>query len=109
MPRTRDQVIQQVLDIVNQNGAGESYDAEDVKLVDNIIDPAIAMLRRLGVIDISDNQSFDEETFLPFATYLTAFIPALVTPDPNVIVQAQNMLAELGTDDVVGTVEADYF
>lgn len=109
MPKTRAELIQQVLDIVNEAGAGQPESPEDAALVNGVIDPVLAMLNTLGVICIADPDAVDDDAFLPLATFLTSAIPALIRPDPLEIAAARSTLSELRADSVTNTVRVDYF
>ena len=70
MPRTRTQLVNKALSLLQEEGAGQSIAAEDSELCDAAVDPIVAELAAAGVVTIGNIDEIDEAIFLPLARIL---------------------------------------
>lgn len=62
--KTREQLIEQVLDNLGVGAAGQAKAAEDTAKVDSLIDASFARLSALGIFDVPDSEEIQPEAFL---------------------------------------------
>lgn len=71
--RTREELIRQALEEIEQLGTGMPLEEDDQEAVDDYIDPLLSRLATLGLsIGIPGDQTFDILVFTPLAKLLAA-------------------------------------
>lgn len=70
MSKTRAELVAKALSNLGFLAAGQSVPAEDSDLIDGLVDNVIEELSGEQVIEIADDQEFDDSTFLPLARIL---------------------------------------
>lgn len=70
MPKTRNELVERVLQVLRVKAEGQTPSAEDVALVTNVLAPVYAELDRDEVYGVQDDSTIDDEAFLPLAEYI---------------------------------------
>lgn len=70
MPKTRDEFISRVADVLNVRASNQPLSAEDSQTIDGFIDPAFAELAVDRVIYIGNAEAIPDHAFLPLADYV---------------------------------------
>lgn len=112
MPRTRKDLIVEVLDLLGITQTGNDPEPEDMLIVDKMIDGKVAELARRRVLYLQDVSAIEDEFFLPLARIVgNAAGPKFGQPrDPNIDFDAERTLREMQPEPGAGdTVRADYF
>lgn len=122
--RTREELIRQALEEIEQLGTGQPLEEDDQEAVDNYIDPLVSRLAVLGLnVGIPGDETFDILIFTPLAKMLavdcspkfgvTAEIllaKRLVDPPPSVSSPPERELRRLLMGKPTGeTMETEWF
>lgn len=70
MSKTKTELATRALQILGVAAAGQSVAAEDLTLVEGIVDPLVAQLGIQGVTYVGDTDEIDDAVFLPLARRL---------------------------------------
>jgi hypothetical protein len=111
MPRTRNDLILQVLENLNAVGAGQTPAPEDVATISNRIDTRLATLAFHGVVYVPDTDAIDDEVFDDLATLVAqSAAPAYgQAPDPEKAARAERSLRGLQTITAYPPLRVQYF
>lgn len=70
MPKTRAQLVEKAISLLQQAGAGEPIDAEDFQTFDDAVGPLLAELSEAEIVTVGDTEAIDDAIFLPLARIL---------------------------------------
>jgi hypothetical protein len=70
MPKTRAELVNKAISLLQQEGAGQSIDDEDFQTFDDAVEPIIAELSEDEVVTVGDTDAIDDAVFLPLARIL---------------------------------------
>lgn len=112
MPRTRNDLVIEVLDLLGVSQVGQDPSPEDQKIVDQKIDGIISRLSRRRVVYVQNVEQIEDEFFDPLAVIIANNVGPKFGQsfDPSTDAQQEALLREMqqepGADDVV---RAQYF
>lgn len=67
---TREQLVNRALGVLGVAAAGQAPAPEDVKTIDELIEPLLAMLESQGVTEAVDPDEVPDEIYMPLAVLL---------------------------------------
>ncbi|MDO9364675.1 MAG: hypothetical protein Q7T60_17235 [Sphingopyxis sp.] len=70
MPKTRAELVNKAISLLQQEGAGQSIDTEDFQTFDDAVEPLLAELSFAHIITVGDVEAIDDAVFLPLARLL---------------------------------------
>lgn len=70
MPKTRAELVNKAISLLQQEGAGQSVDAEDFNTFNEAVPPLLEELSEAEVITVGDVEAIDDAVFLPLARLL---------------------------------------
>lgn len=116
MAKTETDLIRRTLQLLQKIGTGQEPAAEDVALIQPLIEPKVADLSARNVIFIDDTDDIEPATFEWLAILMTQVVAADygTVIDPNAIKYAESRLAHIrsrldSARDRGGVVRAEYF
>lgn len=68
--KTRNELIERALNLLGAVGAGQSPSAEDIELMDGLVEPMLAMLPVRGISEAINPDEVPDEIYLPLAVLL---------------------------------------
>lgn len=68
--KSRAELVREALDLLGILQAGQDPSAEDTDVVDDKVEPTLAGLRTLEIIEIGDPEAIPDEVFLQVAAFL---------------------------------------
>ncbi|WJR67236.1 hypothetical protein QTA58_00230 [Neorhizobium sp. CSC1952] len=111
--KTRQDLIERTLDLLNVIAAGQSPEAEDVQQIDKLIDGKIAELNARDIYYTSDTTQFEDQ----YLDALATIIGDMAAPDfgqarnEERVLAAVNRIREMKPSTYVpgSTLQVDYF
>lgn len=99
--KTRQDLIEATLDLLNAIAAGQAPEPEDVEKVDKTIDGKLAELNRRRIYWSAETEEFDDEMIDPLAIILAnTNAPAFGQPrNPASVIEAEGILREFRGSD----------
>jgi len=70
MPKTRAQLVNKAISLLQEAGADQSIDDADFQTFDDAVEPLIAELSEAEVVTVGDVEAIDDAIFLPLARIL---------------------------------------
>lgn len=70
MPKTRVELVRRAWALLFKPSDGETPDAADLKLIDDLVEPVVAQLYTSEIVAIGNPDEIDDHIFLPVAAYL---------------------------------------
>lgn len=70
MPKSRAELVRRAWALLIKPSDGETPEAADLKLIDDLVEPVVAQLATSYIIQIGNPNEIDEQVFIPVAAYL---------------------------------------